>query len=237
MHDSHGFQFQSLVPGLEHTPHQLVSAILISLIFIGFLWFARFQLRKNGVESQLASPKSQFSFLNLVDFSLSSLFSLAESVMGLHQAKRHFRLIASIFIFILLNNLVGLIPGFLPATDDLNMTLALGLFVFLYYNITGVRESGFAYFKHFLGPILPLAPLMLVIELASHVFRPLSLALRLKGNISGDHIVIGIFSDLLPLVVPVVFMMMGLFVAFVQSFVFSLMTMVYISLAVAHEEH
>ena len=76
---------------------------------------------------------------------------------------------------------------------------------------------------------------MLIIELASHVFRPISLALRLRGNIMGDHVVLGVFSDLVPLVLPVIFYGLGLFVAFVQAFVFCLMTMVYISLSTAHD--
>ena len=91
---------------------------------------------------------------------------------------------------------------------------------------------------HFAGPILWLAPLMLVVELASHVFRPISLALRLRGNIMGDHIVLGIFNNLTPFVLPLVFYAIGLFVCFIQAFVFCLMTMVYISLSATHDhEH
>ncbi len=99
----------------------------------------------------------------------------------------------------------------------------------------GLKVNGLAYLKHFLGPVLWLGPLMLIIEIASHVFRPLSLALRLRGNIMGDHVVLSIFSDLVPLVVPMIFYGLGIFVAFVQAFVFCLMTMVYISLSTAHD--
>jgi F-type H+-transporting ATPase subunit a len=128
-----------------------------------------------------------------------------------------------------------MIPGLLPPTDNLNTTFALGLFVFLYYNYVGLRENGLAYLKHFAGPILWLAPLMLIVEIASHVFRPISLGLRLRGNIMGDHVVLGIFNDLVPIGIPFIFYGIGLFVALVQAFVFCLMTMVYISLSASHD--
>jgi F-type H+-transporting ATPase subunit a len=89
--------------------------------------------------------------------------------------------------------------------------------------------------KHFAGPILWLAPLMLIVEIASHVFRPISLGLRLRGNIMGDHVVLGIFNDLVPYGIPFIFYGIGLFVALVQAFVFCLMTMVYISLSASHD--
>jgi F-type H+-transporting ATPase subunit a len=117
----------------------------------------------------------------------------------------------------------------------MNTTLALGVFVFLYYNFAGLRAHGLSYLKHFLGPVLWLSPLLLFIELASHLFRPLSLALRLRGNIQGDHVVLSVFSGLVPYLLPVVFYGLGLFVAFLQAFVFCLMTMVYISLSTAKE--
>jgi F-type H+-transporting ATPase subunit a len=117
----------------------------------------------------------------------------------------------------------------------MNTTLALGLFVFLYYNYAGFKAHGFGYLKQFFGPVIWLAPLMFIIEVASHVFRPLSLALRLRGNIMGDHIVLGVFSGLVPYLLPVIFYGLGVFVAFMQAFVFCLMTMVYISLSTSHD--
>ena len=158
--------------------------------------------------------------------------------MGKSNAHKYFPIVGALFIFIFASNFLGLIPGLLPPTDNLNTTFALGLFVFLYYNYVGLKEGGIGYLKHFAGPILWLAPLMLVVELASHVFRPISLALRLRGNIMGDHIVLGIFNNLTPFVLPLVFYAIGLFVCFIQAFVFCLMTMVYISLSATHDhEH
>ena len=95
------------------------------------------------------------------------------------------------------NNLIGLVPGFLPPTENFNTTLALGLFVFLYYNYEGIKVQGIVgHIKHFMGPVWYLAPLMLILELISHSVRPISLGLRLKGNMQGDHMVLSIFSDI-----------------------------------------
>ena len=109
------------------------------------------------------------------------------------------------------------------------------LIVFLYYNYQGLKEHGVKYFKQFFGPIALLAPLMFVIETISHAARLLSLTVRLYGNIFGDHTVLGIFSSLVPLVVPVIFLLLGLAVALIQAFIFSTLSAVYIGLAVSHE--
>jgi F-type H+-transporting ATPase subunit a len=99
----------------------------------------------------------------------------------------------------------------------------------------GLKENGVGYLKHFLGPLIWLAPLLLPIELISHMVRPASLGLRLAGNMTGDHTVLGIFLNLVPIGVPMVFYVLGLFVCFLQAFVFSLLSMVYISMATAHD--
>jgi F-type H+-transporting ATPase subunit a len=109
--------------------------------------------------------------------------------------------------------------------------------VFALTHVFGVREHGIKYFKHFLGPWLPLAPLMLPIELISHLARPVSLSMRLLGNIAADHAVVLAFFAIIPILVPVPFLLMGVFVSVVQAVVFSLLTTVYIGTAVSHEEH
>jgi F-type H+-transporting ATPase subunit a len=199
-------------------------------------WVARVQLlRVMQVEDGGLIPESKLTFRNFFEIIAENLYKLTEMVMGEHDAAYYFPAIGTMFLFIFTSNLVGLIPGFLPPTDNLNTTLALGIFVFVYYNYIGLKTHGIAYLKHFLGPLLWLAPLMLVIEIASHVFRPISLAFRLRGNIMGDHVVLHVFSDLVPVLLPVVFYGLGVFVAFIQAFVFCLMTMVYISLSTAHD--
>ena len=159
------------------------------------------------------------------------------SVMGEKEARRYLPLVGTLFMFILFSNLLSLIPGFIPPTDTLKTNLALAGLVFLLTHIFGVRAHGIKYFKHFLGPFLPLAPLMLPIEIISHIARPVSLSMRLLGNISADHAVVLAFFGVIPFLVPVPFLVMGVFVSVVQAVVFSLLTTVYISTAVAHEEH
>ena len=234
----HGFNWLSLIFSgdvIHHYGHVIMTIAVMILILVGAI-FARVQLSKAMKrEDKGLIPDSKLTFRNFFDILAEKLYGLAEGVMGKHNTELYFPIIGTLFIYIFTSNLIGMIPGFLPPTDNLNTTFALGSFVFLYYNYVGVRTSGLAYFKHFLGPVIWLAPLILVVELASHVFRPISLGLRLRGNIMGDHVVLGIFNDLTPYVVPVIFYGIGLFVSLIQAFVFCLMTMVYISLSATHD--
>ena len=125
--------------------------------------------------------------------------------------------------------------GFAVVGTVLGASLALTVFVMTH--VYGVKEHGLAYFKHFLGPVWWLAWLMLPIELISHIARPVSLSMRLMGNIVGDHKLVLVFFGIFPLLLPLPFMVMGVLVCVVQAVVFSLLTTVYISQAVAHEEH
>lgn len=236
MHEEHGLNIIHYIPILKNFPSHVGMTILISLLLVMTTWIARIQLYRvmKSPDGGLV-PEPKMSYRNFFEIIAENLFGLVENVIGHHDAPTYFPVIGSLFVFIFTSNLIGLIPGFRPPTDDLNTTLALGIFVFVYYNMAGLRAHGLSYLKHFLGPVLWLAPLMLVIELASHIFRPLSLALRLRGNIMGDHIVLGVFSSLVPYLLPVIFYGLGVFVAFVQAFVFCLMTMVYISLSTSHD--
>ena len=119
----------------------------------------------------------------------------------------------------------------------------MGLFIFIAYNWEGFREHGLSYLKQFLGPtgnrilapINLLVLIMLPIELVSHLARPMSLGLRLQGNMMGDHTVLGVFLDLTHFIIPVIFYFLGLFVCFMQAFVFTILSMVYISMAISHD--
>lgn len=232
----HGHVWLSQVPGLEHFPIHVVTAVFVSILLIASTWLARVQLMRvmrNGEAGLI--PEEKLTFRNFFEIVAEGLFNLCKQVLGEKDAPKFFPVIGTLFLYIFSCNLIGMIPGFLPPTDNLNLTLALGTFAFLYYNWVGLKEHGIGYLKHFMGPILWLAPLMFVIEIAGHAFRPLSLALRLRGNIMGDHVVLSIFSDLVPWLLPVIFYGLGLFVCFIQAFVFSLLTMVYISLSTSHD--
>jgi F-type H+-transporting ATPase subunit a len=236
MHGEHDFNWLQLIPALAHQPNHVVMAILIAGLIMVMTAVASLQLSRvrKGADGALV-PEGKWTFRNFFEIAAESLYKLTESTLGEHDAPHYFPVIGSLFVFIFVSNVVGLIPGLLPPTSNLNTTLALGMFVFLYYNFVGLKVNGLGYLKHFFGPVLWLGPLMLIIEIASHIFRPLSLALRLRGNIEGDHIVLSVFSGLVPYVLPMVFYGLGIFVAFVQAFVFCLMTMVYISLSTAHD--
>ncbi len=234
MHESHHFSWLGLFGVNEELNHVVMSAI-IGVILIVTTFIAAAQMKRVFAKDGGLIPDSKMTFKNFFEILAEKLYGLTESVIGHHDAPLYFPVIGSLFVFIFTCNLIGLIPGLLPPTDNMNTTTALGVFVFLYYNYVGLRANGIGYLKHFLGPMLWLAPLMLIIELASHIFRPLSLALRLRGNIMGDHVVLSVFSGLVPYLLPVVFYGIGVFVAFIQAFVFVLMTMVYISLSTAHD--
>ncbi|MBL7665421.1 MAG: F0F1 ATP synthase subunit A [Bacteriovoracaceae bacterium] len=230
-----GYTFLSHVAHDLHVPeHVITFGVLAVLITIfGFIY----RLKVTNFDKSLV-PDKGITFRNIVEAFGEFMFNLAKSTMGEKEAHKYFPVLAMIFLFIFLSNLTGLVPGFLPPTDNINTTLALGIFVFIYYNYQGIREMGIiGHLKHFAGPVWYLAPLVFVIEIISHAVRPVSLALRLRGNMFGDHLVLSIFSNLLPYIVPIVFMVLGLFVCFIQAFVFTLLTMVYISLATAHHDH
>ncbi len=176
-------------------------------------------------------PDQRPTASNFFDATIEAILSTMQGIMG-PSAEKHLPLIASCFIYILTCNLLSVLPGFVPPTDNINTNLACALTVFCYYNYVGISENGLVkYLKHMGGPILWLAPLMFLIETISHLVRPLSLSVRLFGNMIGDHMVLGMFQSMAPLLVPVIFLFLSAFVAFIQAFVFSLLSVIYISLA------
>ncbi|MBC8017797.1 MAG: F0F1 ATP synthase subunit A, partial [Verrucomicrobia bacterium] len=155
--------------------------------------------------------------------------------MGEH-GRPFFPLIATLAIFVLVSNLMGLIPGFFPPTANINTTAACAIIVFLSTHVVGIKHHGLHYLKHFCGPIAWLAPIMFFIEVIGHLSRPVSLTLRLFGNMNGHELVLMIFFGLAPFLVPLPMMLMGVLVSFIQAFVFMLLAMIYIqgSLEEAH---
>lgn len=214
--------------------HTITYLFVCSLLLVGGLVY---RIKSKNIDEAIV-PDKFVSYRNIFETFGEFLYNLASSIMGEKETKKYFTLIITLFMVIFFNNVIGVIPGFLPPTDNLNTTLAMGLFVFIYYNYQGVKVQGLVgHIKHFLGPVAFLAPLMLIIELISHAVRPISLGLRLKGNMEGDHLVLTIFSDLVPYIIPIPFYALGIFVSFVQAFVFTLLTMIYIGSAVEHHDH
>jgi F-type H+-transporting ATPase subunit a len=172
------------------------------------------------------------------------ILNLVKENMGPH-GPQFMLLIGTLALFILFNNLSGLVPGFLPATDNTNTTFACSITVFVMTHFYGLREHGIKYLKHFVfinqdwpwpANVL-ISIIMCPIELIGHFARPLSLGLRLFGNMTGDHKVTAVFFGFLPFLLPLPFMVLGMFVCFVQAFVFILLSTVYFSMAIVHEEH
>jgi len=167
---------------------------------------------------------------------VGGLKDLLRDIIG-HGGDRFLYIIGAFAVFIFVSNIFGLFFFLQPPTANINTTFALSITAFLYYNWLGLRAHGLGYLKHFMGPVWWLAPLMFVIEMIGNFARILSLGMRLFGNIFGEHTATGIFMGLIPLVVPWPMMALGIFGAVLQTFVFIMLMMVYISGAVATEEH
>lgn len=211
-------------------PHVAIDVLFTSglLVFFALVGGAKF---RKGTHVE---PSGKLDLATFVELTVGGIYNFTKGALG-HKAASLFWLTGTLALFILINNLIGLVPGFNPPTDQFNVTIVLGLIVFLVTHVLGFQTHGFAYIKHFMGPAWWLAWLMFPIELISHLVRPLSLALRLFGNITGDHKVSAVFFGILPLLLPLPFLGLGLFVAFVQTFVFLLLTLVYFQMALSHD--
>ena len=220
--------------------HFKLRTIFGILLVVGFLTIGAVRYRgavSGSGDTGLIPPPEPSGSATCFEMLADTIYGLVESVMGSKDAERFLPLIGSFFFFILFSNLLGLIPGFLPPTDTLKVNVALAGLVFVMTHVYGLRAHGIKYLKHFLGPWLPVAVLMLPIEIISHVARPVSLSMRLLGNIVADHKVAVVFFTLVPILVPVPFLVMGVFVSVVQAVVFSLLATICISTAIAHDEH
>ena len=212
--------------------------VLVAFLVVAFcIWGAVAFFRGTKTKDQGIVPPRTMNLRNFFEYTAESVYGMVESAMGEHNAARFFPLIGALWLFILFGNLIGLIPGMVSPNDTLKTNVGLALLVFVLTHYYGIKEHGLAYFKHFLGPSLILAPLMLPIEVISHLARPVSLSLRLMGNMLADHKVVFAFFSMVPLLVPIPFMLLGLLVCLIQAIVFCTLAMVYISQAVQHEEH
>jgi F-type H+-transporting ATPase subunit a len=209
-------------------PDPAIMTLLLLLIFaIFFPWLAkRYDREKPG--------KLQSFFEMLV----SGLRGLVDDAIGDGAHTQYLPIIGALAVFIGCANLFGLFFFLQPPTGSLSTTVALAVVSFIYFNVQGVREHGlFKYLGHFAGPMLAIAPLFFVIEIIGTFARILSLSLRLFMNIYGEHATTGVFSSLVPIVVPWPMMALGIFTAFLQAYVFALLSAVYIQGATAHEAH
>ena len=209
-------------------PDAALMALLVLVIFAVFLPLAARRYDKER-------PGRIQNFLEMI---VAGVRSLVSDIIGHGAEKRYLNVIGGFAVFIFVANLFGLFFFLQPPTGSLSTTVALAVLSFLYFNFQGIKEHGLlGYLKHFMGPVLWLAPLFFVIEIIGNFARILSLSLRLFMNIYGEHTATGIFAGLVPIVVPWPLMALGLFTALLQAFIFATLSSVYISLATAHEEH
>jgi F-type H+-transporting ATPase subunit a len=206
-------------------PDYLVMVIMVALLLIVLL----------GLASRGLSliPSKRQSLLELI---VQGFEGQLVEIIG-EEGRKFLPMIATVGLFVFSANMIGLVPGFMSPTSKLNVTAGCALTVFVYYHWQGMKAQGvFRYLKHFAGPIPALAPLLLPIELISHFSRPVSLSLRLFGNIFAEELLIVIIASIVPFVLPLPFMAVAIFTSGIQAFVFVLLACIYIAGAVAHEE-
>jgi F-type H+-transporting ATPase subunit a len=210
-----------------HTvPHFVSYAFLASLLLIGTALMARKSLQ--------VVPTGLQNFMETV---VEGILNLCEENIGHHWAKTLFPLIGTIALFIAVCNFMGLIPGFYSPTSNINNNAAMAITVFFATHYYGIRVHGFGYLKHFLGPIrsiyaLPLMILMFIIEGIGHLVRPLTLSVRLFGNMVAKHIILLVLAGLSPWIIPTLILALGTLVSLIQAFVFTLLTTLYLAGAV-----
>ena len=228
----HPFMWYDILPSpLRLLPQHTFTALLVMALLLVLACLARRSLLQS---TDPVVPEDGVSIRNVFELLVELIVGLSDGIIGL-KGRQYVHLFGSFFIFILTANLFGLLPGFSPPTNNLNTTLGLGLVSFCAYHYFGMREHGAGYIKQFLGPMLVLAPFFLVLEGISHLVRPFSLALRLFGNMFGDHLVVEIFTDLTKVGVPVLFYILGALVSVIQAFVFTLLSVIYVAMAISHE--
>ena len=228
----HPFIWYDILPSpLRLLPQHTFTALLVMTLLLVLACLARRSLSQSA---DPVVPEEGVSVRNVFELLVELIVGLSDGIIGL-KGRKYVHLFGSFFIFILTANLFGLLPGFSPPTNNLNTTLGLGLVSFCAYHYFGMREHGAGYIKQFLGPMLVLAPFFLVLEGISHLVRPFSLALRLFGNMFGDHLVVEIFTDLTKVGVPVLFYILGALVSVIQAFVFTLLSVIYVAMAISHE--
>lgn len=241
--------FEQYLPGVTHENLFLATSIFVAglLVAVGFTLYPRI---KNASKNVI--PNRGVGIQTILEVLIEVLATFCDDVIG-HGGRKYLPYLGTLFIFILISNLIGMIPGFLPPTEVWSVGAALALISFITFNYYGIKEHGIGYFKHFVAPLslsgiknpialifisipfLAFQALFVSIESLSTILRPITLTIRITMNISADHAVLGVFNSLAPYIVPIPFMVLGLFVCLMQAFVFTLLSMVYISMAVAHE--
>ncbi|MDR2639369.1 MAG: F0F1 ATP synthase subunit A [Helicobacteraceae bacterium] len=218
--------------GFEHSDEyffvyqMLAHSALVALIIAALAFAATRKLK--SVPSGLQ---------NALEWFIEGTHKLGADIMGEERARKYVPLICTLGLFIFVSNMIGIIPGFESPTANINITMVLALSVFIYYNFEGIRSNGVLhYFGHFAGPVKALSPLMFPVELISHFSRIISLSFRLFGNVKGDDMFLLVMLLLAPYIAPLPAFFMLFFFGLLQTFIFMILTYVYIGGAVMIEE-
>lgn len=211
-------------PAYPKTPitNFVAMEILVAILLLVFFVLVRTRL----------SVESPGGLQHIVEGLHGFIQNQSEEIIG-HHSEGFTPFLMALGLFILLCNLIGLIPGFESPTANPAVPLGCAVTAFVYYQVQGFRKHGVAYVKQFIGPMLLLAPIMLPIELISHCARMLSLTVRLFANMFAGDLVTLVFFSLVPLGIPVIFMGLHIFVSFLQAYIFVLLTTVYLQGAVS----
>ncbi|MCP4036482.1 MAG: F0F1 ATP synthase subunit A [bacterium] len=230
--------------------YQPLEAMGVSVVFqaaalaVILLGFAALSVRsKLASEDGGVLPDEGVTLRNLIEVMVIQLATLSKDIMG-EDWRKHFPLVGTIFFFVLVSNLMGLVPWLSGSTSDVNTTAAWAIISFIYYNLVGIRTHGWKYIYQFMGPVMwepeiggktyhvrPLSIVFLPLEIVLHFARIITLAVRLLANMYADHTVVTVWIGLVPIAIPAIFMGLGLMVAFLQAVVFALLTMIYIGSA------
>jgi F-type H+-transporting ATPase subunit a len=231
--------FESLAHQL-HTEWIFVSALFAAgILILAGLSVKRAVAGENGG----VIPDEGVSIRNVIEVIIQALGDLGETTIG-PEWRRYFPVVGTIFFFVLVSNVMSLVPGLLGSTSDANVTFAWAVISFAVYNFVGIKQHKWKYIYQFMGPAMwqpeiggthyhvrVLAPFFLPLEIVLHLARILTLGIRLLANMFADHKVVVIWLGLVPVVLPAIFMGLGLLVSFLQAFVFALLTMIYIGQA------
>jgi F-type H+-transporting ATPase subunit a len=236
---SRPINFLEILGGGGKIPEVLVGTWIVMGLLLLFGWMARAAL---AAAKDPMVPDQRITLRLVAEVIVESIDRFVGSVMDDDHwaAHGHYRMLVpflgSLFLFILACDFLGLIPGMEPPTGNSNLTFALGAICLVFYMYQGVQAKGpLGYLRTFLGPLIILAPLMLPIELADNLFRPVSLGIRLYANMSADHTVLSIFTNLTKLIVPLVFYALGSLICVIQAMIFMVLTMSYIKVATSHD--
>lgn len=221
-----------------HQAEPLVTAAFIAVLVISLAFLIKGKI-ENYKEAVI--PDEKLSLRTFFELVVGYFYTMMKDMMGPKRAKLYFPIIGTCALFILFSNFLGMIPGFLPPTSNLRVTLGCSFIVFLAFNYYGIKEQGMGYISHLFGPWLgpvgiPINLLIFCIEVFSTCLRPVTLAFRLFINIALDHLLLGIVLGMAALLAPLPLMVLGTLVGVVQTIVFCMLSSIFISLATEHHD-